>query len=343
MDVAVIGTGANPEESGPDGYAMAYQHAEAYETIDDCELVACADIVPENAAAFAERFDVPDVYEDHETMLAEATPEFVSVTVPPAVHAPIAVDCARAPSVGGIHCEKPMAQTFGGARLMAQEAARTDTQLTFNHQRRYGPEFQEAEELLDTGEIGDLQRVETGPPNLYDWGTHCFDLCGMYVDEAQPEWVLCGLDYTTENVKFGAHNETDSVVAWEYETGVSGLASTSEGGNRRVVEPLIRLVGTEGTIEIHSGDDDLRVRRGDGWETPDVSDVDPLPLAIEAVVEDYRSGRLSPLRAENALNATEIIFGAWESSRRRGRVEFPLTIDDNPLEAMVESGDLTPE
>ena len=38
-----------------------------------------------------------------------------------------------------------------------------------------------------------------------------------------------------------------------------------------------------------------------------------------------------------------MIFGAWESARRRGRVEFPLDIEDNPLEAMVESGELTPE
>jgi hypothetical protein len=48
------------------------------------------------------------------------------------------------------------------------------------------------------------------------------------------------------------------------------------------------------------------------------------------------------LDASNALIATEIIFGAYESSRRRGRVDFPLTIEDNPLAAMVENGDLQP-
>ena len=53
-------------------------------------------------------------------------------------------------------------------------------------------------------------------------------------------------------------------------------------------------------------------------------------------------GRASELRAENALTATEIIFGCWESSRRHNCVDFPLSIEDNPLEAMVASGDLQP-
>lgn len=46
--------------------------------------------------------------------------------------------------------------------------------------------------------------------------------------------------------------------------------------------------------------------------------------------------------AKNALKSTEIIFACWESARRRGMVELPLDIEDNPLVAMVESGDLKP-
>ena len=58
--------------------------------------------------------------------------------------------------------------------------------------------------------------------------------------------------------------------------------------------------------------------------------------------EAIESDRASESRAENALTATEIIFGYWESSRRHNRVDFPLSIEDNPLEAMVASGDLQP-
>jgi hypothetical protein len=38
-----------------------------------------------------------------------------------------------------------------------------------------------------------------------------------------------------------------------------------------------------------------------------------------------------------------LIFSSYESSRRRGRVDLPLAIDDSPFLAMVESGAVTVE
>ena len=38
----------------------------------------------------------------------------------------------------------------------------------------------------------------------------------------------------------------------------------------------------------------------------------------------------------------EVIFGIYESSRRRGRIERPLKIYDHPLSAMVEAGQQPP-
>jgi len=64
--------------------------------------------------------------------------------------------------------------------------------------------------------------------------------------------------------------------------------------------------------------------------------------AIADVVACLEEGRKCQLDASNALIATEIIFGAYESSRRRGRVDFPLETEDNPLAAMVASGELKP-
>lgn len=63
LEIAVVGTGANPNKRDRTGYAMAYRHARGYRRLDDCEIVSCADIVLENAERFAEEFDVPYVYE----------------------------------------------------------------------------------------------------------------------------------------------------------------------------------------------------------------------------------------------------------------------------------------
>ncbi|MFB6151545.1 MAG: FG-GAP-like repeat-containing protein [Haloarculaceae archaeon] len=378
--IGFVGTGATPDDPDEEGYAMAYRHAAAYDRIDDCELVACADIVRENAEQFSERFDVPGVFEDYETMLAEAEPDVVSVCVPPAVHADIVEGCAEYGDLEAVHCEKPMATTWRACQEMCEACEDAGIKLTFNHQRRTGPIYRRAKQLLDDGGIGDLERIEWSAKNLYDAGTHMFDLSAFYADQSPVEWVLAGLDYSEENRQFGTHNENQAVAQWQYESGVYGTATT--GRSSDATGARLRLVGSEGTIEVAPDDGPpLRLRNGRtlGWKTIDVGETqwgnrsyvtypgyvrwgleaaaeqlgERLPVgpsgggypshidrAIESVVDAVREDEESELAWRNAIQATEVIFAAWESVRRRERVEPPLEIDDNPLEAMVEEGQL---
>jgi len=63
---------------------------------------------------------------------------------------------------------------------------------------------------------------------------------------------------------------------------------------------------------------------------------------VAHVVDCLDSAEEPLLSARRALTGTELIFGVYESARRRGRVDLPLDITDNPLVAMVESGALDP-
>src|SRR5437764_6917172 len=174
LRVGIIGTGRKKEKPDVTGFAMAYRHAAGYQAlVDMCALVACADIVRENAAAFAHAMGIPaeGVFTDYRAMLAEAHLDVVSICTWPHLHAPMAIDCARA-GVRAVHCEKPMADSWGAARLMVQECARRGVQLTFNHQRRFGAPFSAARDLLESGAIGHLMRVEVGcPGDIIDTGT----------------------------------------------------------------------------------------------------------------------------------------------------------------------------
>ena len=51
LKVGFIGTGNKNKRPDGMGYAMAYQHASGYNALDNCELVACADISEENGQA----------------------------------------------------------------------------------------------------------------------------------------------------------------------------------------------------------------------------------------------------------------------------------------------------
>lgn len=360
---AFIGTGSNPETQDNDGFAMAYRHASAYERVG-VDLVACADMVPENAAAFADYWEIDEgnVYEDYERMLSAVDPDIVSVCTPPHTHANIVTDCARS-AVRAIHCEKPMDRTWEAVKRMVAVCEEEGVELTFNHQRRFGKPYRRAKELLDAGEIGQLERIEMAAPNIYDYGTHSIDLCNYFNDETRAEWVTSQLDYRDEDLWFGAHNENQTLASWEYENGVHGLAATGVGAD--LIDCHHRLIGRNGTIEIGRGfpnsevdEQVLRIEResDDEWEYVDtgteglhgMDDTESefgrayINRAIEDVVEAVETDRESALSARNAIKATEIIFGAWESSRKRGRVELPLEIEDNPLDAMIDSGALSP-
>ena len=346
-DVAFIGTGPEPENPvwGVSA-AMAYQHAPGYRDHGACDIVACADLVPENAGAFATEFGIDDdhVYEDYEAMLREVEPDIVSISTPVPTHAPIVLGCLRSGVLSAIHCEKPMATTWGDARLIAQEADRRDVQLTFNHQRRFAPHWREPKRLLDDGEIGELERVEVATAELLDNGTHYVDLANMYNDERLASWVIGQLDYREEHVKYGAHNTNQTTALWEYENGVHGLVITGHGTD--AVGCTVRLLGTDGEIQVNPpGEASYRIRRaGDAdWEPVTHEGPDSVVApAIEHLVDCLIEGSEPEISARRALSVTEIIFAVYESSRRRGRVDMPLDVEDNPLEAMVESGELSP-
>ena len=370
--VGIIGTGSDPDETDRDGYAMAYRHADGYRRLEDCSLVACADVVPENAAAFADHNDLDLVYEDHETMLSDAEPDVVSVCVPPAAHADLVCDAARAATVDAVHCEKPMATTWADCRRMVETCRDADVQLTIDHQRRFANPVREAKGLLDDGAIGELRRLEWSEVNLFDAGSHCFDLCDFLTEGEPVEWVLAGLDCDAENRWFGTLNETRAIAQWRYADGTMGFASTAESG-ATLVDAYLRLVGTDGEMEIQSdAGPPLRIRTDGGWRavgtgsediygpsfglgravagkvarllpgTPEAF-VDPpthYEQAIEHLVDALATGEEPLISGRRALRGTELVFASWESTRRRGRVELPLEIDDNPLEAMIEAGTL---
>ncbi|SFH48221.1 Predicted dehydrogenase [Halorubrum aquaticum] len=368
--VAMIGTGEDPETRDRDGFAMAYRHASGYQRLESCSLVACADIVPENAEAFAEHHGLDAVYEDHEVMLEEVEPDIVSICVPPAVHADLVVDSASAASVDAVHCEKPMATTWGDSRRMVDVCDREGVQLTIDHQRRLAEPVLRAKELLDDGEIGELERLEWSEVNLFDAGSHLFDLCDLFVDGARAEWVLAAIDCSHENRWFGALNETRSIAQWRYADGTLGVASTAEDGVTSV-DAYLRVVGEDGTIEIQTDDGTaLRVRTDGKWRTVDTDEnvygpklgivraalskstellpgptwpADPpthYEKAIEHLVDSLSAGTEPVFSGRRALRGTELVFASWESARQRGRVHLPLELEGNPLEEMYEAGQL---
>lgn len=348
--VGIIGCGRPWKSDGATGFGMSHCHALGYAQSPYARIVALADLVPENAEAFQQIHGGDTIYTDYHEMLAKENLDIVSICTWPHLHAQMVIAAAEA-GVKAIHCEKPMAPTWGEARRMAEACATHNVQLTFNHQRRFAPEFRQARDLLRAGAIGGLVRLEGACGNLFDWGTHWFDMMLGFNDQNPVEWAMGQVDWRGAMAIFGVPIERFGMAHFACQNGVRG---TLVGGRGDEVENgvRVRLSGSKGQIEIgqqRGGQHQLRLlNEANGWQIlpvpgEDTGD-DPYPRVMADLVHCLENGATSILSARNALQATELIFGAYESARLGERVSLPLQgVSSHPLLSILREHDALPE
>lgn len=335
LRVGIIGCGRPWKSQGASGFGMANFHAQGYTASPDTTITALADINLDNARAFQAAHGGERIYSDYDEMLAQEQLDIVSICTWPHHHAPMVIAAAEA-GVKAIHCEKPVAPSYAEALRMLAVCEAHGTQLTFNHQRRFAAPFREAREILRSGAIGQLQRLEGTCDNLFDWGTHWFDIFGFYNDEAIPRWVIGQVDWRGGATVFGVPLEGQGISLFAYENGVQGLLLTGQGTERPQSN---RLIGSDGVIEVRLGASAIRVRaKGDGtWREVSVAHDEGESLGevvgrgVLDLIDALKTGREPELSGRRALHATELIFGTYESSRRGGRVELPLEPVPSPF------------
>lgn len=318
------------------------EHALGYAQSDRVEIVACADPVEAARRRMAEEFDIPATYADYAEMLAKGELDVVSMCLWTGLHYDAVMACVNAAHRARlINAEKPMAPTFGEARRMHEACEEAGIMMTFSHQRRFGPSFARARELVKEGAIGDLVRMEGYCPNLFDWGTHWFDMLFFYNGDTPAEWVMGQVDVAEERSVFGTPVESNGLSYIKWKNGVTGLLVTGEdtGG---ALPYGTRLIGAQGIIEAR---EEVRLLRAGGdWETVPIGKLErpggDTALYILESIDCLLEGRESILSSRKALAATELIFATYESARRRARVYLPLQIDDSPLISMIEGGQI---
>lgn len=334
-------------------------HALGYLAAPGVSLTAFADVDRSAAERLAGELDVPGVYADHRELLAERRPDVLSVCTPPALH-PVIVRDAAAAGVRAVHCEKPVAVSYGEALEMAAVAAAAGMRLTFNLQRRFEAVQRFARECVAGGEIGEVVTIEGYCPNLFDWGSHILDLILFHRGDAAPQWVFGQVDVTVDRYVYGAFVETASVTQIGWADGVRAVVSTGREPHTPVLNTQNNLgliiQGTRGRADIRGarclvsrfGKDDLVL--DSPFDTDSRSwdrGVDPsitagTAEAIRDLADSLRTGRTPALDAEHGLRGAELVFATYESSRSRRRVPLPLDRLDNALLSGREQGYWSP-
>lgn len=334
LQAAIIGCGGR-----------GIEHAKGYAASDAVEVAAVVDPLTKAADALAAKYYVPRTYPSYAEMFAAHRPDIVSVCTWTGLHPEMVLAAAKA-GVRAIHSEKPMAPTWGEAKAMHAACVAAEVQLTFCHQRRFGAQYVKARELAQSGAIGEILRLEGCCDNLFDWGTHWFDMFYFYNNETPAEWVMGQIEIEGHKSVFDVSVEGSGLSYIQFANGVQGLLMTggaSGGGCDN------RIVGTEGSIEVNVWKGpELRMMRspGKGWEVPNLKEVVPpqgdTVLSVLDALDCLQTGRLPTLSSHHALQATELIFATYESSRLGGRVKLPLTIEDSPLLSRLEKREHDP-
>jgi UDP-N-acetylglucosamine 3-dehydrogenase len=318
-------------------------------------LVAVADPDGDAAGELARDLSIPGVYGSYADLLEAEHPDVVSICTPPALHLEV-TRAAVAAGVKAIHCEKPIATSYGDVLEMHRLAAEAGVQLTINLQRRYEPVHLFARDQIAAGAIGDVISLEGYCPNLPDFGSHIVDLLLFYLGDRPPGWVIGQVDVSVNRYVYGAFTETSSLTQVKWDDGITAVIMTG----REPQTPVLNLAnnlgvivqGTRGRLDARGagcvirrfGQDDLTFtspysRDTSTWERGvDPAIVAGTAAAIADLLESLREGREPALRSELGVRGAEIIFATYESSRSRGRVRLPLTAVDNALLSGLAQG-----
>lgn len=350
---------------------MSRAHGRAYLDNPQIELIACADISDQALESFGTEFGIPPKsrYLDYVEMIDQQKPDLVSICSLHDLHAPMTIAVA-AHLPKAILCEKPIALSLGEADAMIEACSRADTRLIVGHQRRFSPQYVAARKALQSGAIGVLESIEThGHPScslLVD-GTHTVDLVRWFADDQPIEWVFGQIDASARRSAWGSSVENAAMLLFRFTGGIRAFMTLGHRfapGQKPSQDALwpdvpggvyhqIILRGSDGQIEI-DGDAPVEgrpwvrlVRNGSIGEIPLPSpETDERgrrkgahALLTDDLLTSIETGVPHLLDASSARATLEVLMAAYESSRRRGVVGLPLDIPENPLFAMLESGE----
>jgi predicted dehydrogenase len=159
-------------------------HAGAISANPDCRLLSGFDPDPEKRSLFAERWKAARVFESLKEFWDFGKPDILHIATPPASHG-YYVREAIARAIPLVICEKPLSENLREARRIASLAARSDTVLMVNHERRYSADYIRVKQIVENGKYGRLLSIHarlymgyrrTIREMLFEDGTHLVDI-----------------------------------------------------------------------------------------------------------------------------------------------------------------------
>jgi predicted dehydrogenase/nucleoside-diphosphate-sugar epimerase len=260
VNLAVVGCGAIAELAHLPAAALLAQRG-------DLRLTALVDRDRARAEALADRWDVPQVATDWAEL--SPFPDAVVVALPHHLHAAASLALLRR----GAHVlvEKPMALSVADCDAMNRAAADAGAVLAVGLVRRFLPVTRLVKSVLESGALGPLSSFELSEGRVYDWPVTTDSLlrrqsagggvlvdAGVHLLDALLYWLGdCEVTSCADDARGGVEAEAEIELAT-----AAGARGTVELSRLRELRNLVRIKGSEATLEASFFTGEVTLRRG---------------------------------------------------------------------------------
>ncbi|HEY5749677.1 MAG TPA: Gfo/Idh/MocA family oxidoreductase [Chryseolinea sp.] len=342
-------------------------HVESYHRfIPEAEVVAVYARNKDKAKAFAEKYHIPQWYDNVDELLQKSGCEVVDICLPNFLHAETTLKAAKA----GKHViiEKPLAVTLEEADAMIDACKKANVKLMYAEELCFAPKYERVRHLVKEGAVGKvfmLKQAEkhSGPHGdwfydikqagggvLMDMGCHAFGWFFWMLNNAKVKSVSASMATVLHGGR--TQGEDNSVVIVEFENGVTAVAENSwakHGG----MDDKSEVYGTEGVIyaDLFLGNAALAYSKNGygyamekadttaGWSFPIFEEVfnQGYPHELKHFIECVQQNKEPLVTGELGRAVLEVIYAAYAAAGQGKRINLPFHAKvDKPIDLWLK-------
>lgn len=321
------------------GFWANYQIA-AWNEVGGVELVALYNRTKAKAAAMAEKFNVPAVYDDYELLLEKERIDFADIITDVDSHAAITKAVARR----GIPviCQKPMAPKLAMAQGMVDVCRENGVPFFIHENWRWQSPMRVLKALLDEKKIGEVFKsrvtfcsafpvfdnqpflAELNEFIITDIGSHILDVCRFLFGEV--DGLYCNVSTVNPKIK----GEDVANVMMRMRDGSTCYAEMSYASlleEESFPQTFVLIEGSKGSIKLQR-DYVIKVTTADGtiaidarpplysWADPDYALVHASIVSCNRNILDHLQGKdKAETTGEDNLETVRLVHAAYTSAR----------------------------
>ena len=330
------------------------------------EVAAVADPDAAGRAKAQARTGAKNAYADYRELLAKEKPDIVSICPR---HLDQRVEMTVAAAEAGCHIfhEKAFAATLPEADRMAAAIRKAGVKVQIAHQMRCSPFTLKAGQMIEAGEIGEIQELRgrgkedsrAGGEDLVVLGSHIFDMMRHFLGD--PEWVFSHVTTRGEELAFdhlGKPREPVGPIAgrqmaamFSFGQGIHGYFASKQCAQTHILRFGTHIYGSKGVIflpnAIYPNGAQAYILRSPAWVPNKRHGWEPIEpehrsfgddryitanaLMVEDLLDAIEKDR-EPACSERAGRWTvEMTQGVYASQLQGKPVSFPLAEREHPL------------